>query len=636
LGKRAFLILSIAVIALACLVIYSNSFNSSFHFDDYDNIANVVAIRSLANIGQILSLTQRPLVDYTFAVNYFFNKYNVFGYHLFNLLVHILCGILVFIFIKLTLNLPGLKDRYASSWRWMAFFGALIFVCHPVKVEAVTYITARSESLASLFYLSGLVFFILSVIRPPRNRRYEILAVLSSLLGMASKQIVVTLPFTVLLYDYIFLSQMRLSSLRKRLRFHFMMFSTVLLLIFLIMKVGSGPTSGFGNPNLPTAWQYLCTEFRALIYYLKLLFLPLPANLNFDTYFPVSKTFFEPRVIISFLACAALAICGIWNLKKNPLAAFFIFWYFIILAPTSSILPIEDVMYERRLYLASLGWIMLVLLAMRNIKPRARFTILTLAVIALCAWTFQRNFAWKDELTLWQDTMKKAPLKPRNQVNFGFLWLKLGRIDRAQQHMEEALRLDPDCANAHLDLGLIYSLRGNYDGAVTKFKEVIRRWPGYAAAHSNLGTAYRKKGMLEDAEREFKIALRLVPDFGEARANLALVYAQKGNYKKAVEELKAASRMNPDIPEPHMNLGVIYQKFGQDQMAIDEFKQAIALNPYYPLAHYNLAISYVRLGLKEEAEKELETLGRLDPRLADKLRQAPVSLAGDKGAAGAK
>jgi len=652
---KPFFWMAAAVISLVSIIIYSNTFNASFHFDDFDNIVNMIAIRNVTNIIGIYNLSERPLTNYTFALNYFFGKLNVFGFHLVNIMLHVLCGILVFIFLELTFNLSSLKDKYGTASRWMSFFAALIFVAHPVKIEAVTYITARSEPLSSCFYLLSFIFFIFSLSRPRHKRFFENSAIISALVGMTARQTVGMLPVTLFLYDYLLISQMQLGQMRKRLEFHLRMFSTIIFIAFLVLTHEHPSSVGFGSPELPTPLEYLFTEFRVLLYYLKLIFLPLPGFLNFDTYFPVSKSFFQAQTFFSFLACLAIVVFAIINMKKRPLVAFFIFWYFIILLPTSSIIPIEDVMYERRLYLASLGWMILFLLALRGIKYKMRFIpapqkttpplagldecggntssgchwmgmpvgysiILGLIVFSLCIWTYQRNAVWKDELTLLEDCIKKSPLKSRTHTNLGFQYLKLGLIDKAEWHMREAIRLDPESGNANLNLGLIYMLRGHYDEAVAQFKKVLARWPDWASAHSDLGVVYRRKGMLDAAEAQFKEALRIIPKFAEAHGNLGMVYAQKAKYEEAATEFQESIQLNPDIPEPHVNLGLIYLRFQRIENAITEFKQAVALNPNYAFPQYQLGISYLEKGEITQAKKQLEILQGLDANLFRSLK----------------
>lgn len=616
---KKFFLVSFLIMSLATLLAYSNSFFCSFQFDDHDFIVNNTAIRSLFNLKQILTLNERPLTNYTLAINYALGKLDPFGYHLLNFLFHIFCSSLVMLFVYILIKINGTLGQEPLRIRWLSFFSALIFALHPTKVEAVTYITARSEILGSIFYLGSLLFFLLSFLHPKKSKSLQGVSIFSAILGMLSKPIAVTLPLTALLMDYFFISKFEYLELKKRKKFYLQLFLSALLVPVLSVAFVRKAALGFANPELPSPYIYLLTELRVFLHYFKLLLFPWPGWLNIDTYFPLSKGFFELKTFVSFLIILAIIVFAFKMRKKNVFISFFIFWFFIILIPTSSFMPIEDVLFERRLYLPSLGFIFIALWLGQKIDLKKITAFILILVVLFSFWTFQRNKAWKTQFTLWNDALKKSPHKPRTHINLGFLYLKAQDLQRAEDHFKKAIELDPNSANAHLNLGLVYLLKKDYDSALKEYELALKIRPDYPAAYSGLGTVYRKKGELEKAEKNYRKAIELEPKFAEAYANLAIVLGQKNQTQEAIELLKKSISLNPEIPEAYFNLGLLYRQIKDFTLSLNCFQKAVQLNPYYLEARFYLGISFLENRLPNRAKKEYEILLKHNFNLAYKL-----------------
>jgi len=356
---RRFNLIAFAIIAAMVLIAYSNAFNSSFHFDDNPQIVENPHIKRLTseNIMWLLG-DSRPVVSLSLMLNYQLGGLNVVGYHIFNIGCHIITGYLVYLFIVLTLNTPSLITRFGHRARRMGLFAALLFAVHPVQTEAVTYIITRSEILAALFYLATFLLFIRSV--KTEKFGYSLAAAVTALLSAGSKQWAVTLPAMLMLYDFLFLSDRKIKPVMSR----WLTYALITLSWIQIFKttplMSPGGSASFGftvhTTSGITTWTYLLTSFNVIWTYIRLLFLPISQNLDYD--YPVAHTLLEFPTLLSFLGHAAvIAAAFILYKKKNALLLpFCVAFFYITLSPTQSIVPIIDLIFEHRVYLPSVGF----------------------------------------------------------------------------------------------------------------------------------------------------------------------------------------------------------------------------------------------------------------------------------------
>jgi hypothetical protein len=356
-GHRRFHLIALLIIAVAILIAYSNTFTASFHFDDNPTIVENPYIKNLTieNIKKLLQST-RPVVNLSLLLNYQLNGLDVVGWHIFNTLFHILNAFLVYSFVFITLNLPTMQEKFGSSSKFMALFAGLLFGIHPIQTQAVTYIISRTELLAAFFYLSTINLYIMW--RLKHKKLYLAGAVLTAFLAMGSKEHAVTLPAIIFLYDYVFLSGGSLKDALSHWRSHFSIASSWLLLIYLFSAVkleGAGFNVTKENPEI-TPFTYLFTQFNVIWTYIRLMFLPINQNLDYD--YPIAKTLFEFPTILSFIGHILVITAAFYFYKKKDwaLIPFGIFWFYITLSPTSSFVPILDVIFEHRLYLPSVGF----------------------------------------------------------------------------------------------------------------------------------------------------------------------------------------------------------------------------------------------------------------------------------------
>ncbi len=577
------------LIAITALLIYSNTFSSSFHFDDVESIVKDSRIRVLSNF--LDTSGTRYIGELSFALNYYLGGLNVFGYHLVNIVIHIIDGILIWWLVNLTFKTPVMQrlpvNLQVSSL--IALAASLIFITHPIQTQAVTYIVQRFASLATLFYLLSLVLFVRWRLSSGSGYRVALylLSLFSVVLSMKTKEISFTLPFIILLYEFFFF--------RDRLRkVYFLIPYLLTLLIIPLSIIGIGSHKPLGDivgglgeaareTELISRGSYLLTQFRVIVTYIRLLFLPVNQNLDYD--YPVYHAFFIPGVFLSFLFLLFLIGVGVYLLIRSQrngngyalLISFGIFWFFITLSVESSIIPIRDVIFEHRLYLPAVGAVIAfssaVLYGFERWRGRigigkgegvsplsATVVLLLIIIVALSFATYQRNLVWRDGITLWSDVVSKSPLKARGYDGLGSAYLDHGRIDEAIKALRTALMLKPNYVNAHYNLGVAYENIGRIDEALKEYRTAVRLKPNYVNAHYNLGLAYEKLRRIDDAIEEYRTAVRLKPDFVEAHNNLGVTYAKQGRIDEAIEEFNTALRLKHDHANASYNLNLAYQE----------------------------------------------------------------------------
>jgi hypothetical protein len=373
-------LIAIGLIVGVALAAYSNTFHVPFHFDDRPNITqnpNIqIKVFTWERLEQLVKNTYKETIRvfsyFTLALNYYFGEFNVFGYHLVNLTIHIASGIFLYWFLILTFNLPTLEEKYGRISYKVALFTSLIFISHPIQTQSVTYIVQRMASMGGMFYLLSMVLYVKGRLSFNNTRFIYFGGMgLSYLLGIFSKENVIILPLFIVLYEFYFLQNFDLSSEGKRVLISF------LAGLFILGAFGFFLWGKRYIDVIIEGYQYrtftmserVLTQFRIVLYYLTLIIYPHPSRLNLDYDFPISKTILDPpTTLISILVIAGLIGYSIWTAKKRPMISFCILWYFGNLVIESSIFPLEMV-YEHRLYLPAVGpFILFGLLVVRGIE----------------------------------------------------------------------------------------------------------------------------------------------------------------------------------------------------------------------------------------------------------------------------
>jgi hypothetical protein len=354
--SKWFNLAAFGIIAALIVIAYSNTFTAAFHFDDNPSIVDNPNIKRLAwdNFVNLFSGT-RPVINLSLFLNYQLSGLNVVGWHIVNIGFHIFNSYFVYLLILRTLTLPALADRYGYRATRMALFGALLFGLHPIQTESVTYIISRTELIAAFFYLATFLLFIKGVAE--KKFSYNIGAFLTAVLAMGSKEWAVTLPATLLLYDYLFLSNSSIRTVLTRMKAHLLTVASWGVLVY-TMSTTKMSGAGFGvvGTNNITPWNYLLTSCNVIWTYIRLLFLPIDQNLDYS--YRWANTLFEFPTLLSVLGhlCVITAAFWLYRKKKWTIVPFGIAWFYITLSPTQSFVPILDVIFEHRVYLPSMGF----------------------------------------------------------------------------------------------------------------------------------------------------------------------------------------------------------------------------------------------------------------------------------------
>jgi len=654
----SFLPISWALFSLIILgfVIYSNTFRSSLVCDDPVVITQNPTIRHLNLPILWQAFNTRFVVGVTLAFNYALGKENVVGYHLFNTLVHVLNSFLVYLLVCLTFSAiggsasggktPKVSKSVSVDPRLLGFLTALLFLTHPLQTQAVTYIWQRATSLASFFYLGALVFYI-------RTRfKFSILSyalcLLFTVLGMFTKEIVFTLPLAMALYELIFLRGIPLKTIQRIL-----LWVPLLLTLLIIpwtmtqtnentlgllrpkntqlrhqenfMKSVLEMTRAVGEDKISRR-EFVLTQLKVLRTYLRLWILPIQQNVDYD--YPRARSLLEPNTLISFLLLFSLVVWGFFLLKNHPLLSFGIFWFFLTVS-VESLVAQEEFIFEHRLYLPMVGLSLFLVSAVSYLfkKNPRRLTIILLGIIACYSFlTYQRNFVWKDEFTLWDDTVRKSPYKGRAYYNRGYAYQTKGLLEQALTDYNKAIKLDPDLVDPYIDRASLYEKKGLSDLALTDLNKAIELQTYNFDAHRNRGSLYQKKGLLDLALQDFNKAIELNPTFASVYYNRAVTYQLKGLLDLALTDLNKAIKLKPDYASAYYARGAIYGRKGPVDQALLDFNKAIGLQPNFPEAYNNRAIIYERKGLFDQALancNKAQSLGfMVDPRFIDRLKKA--------------
>jgi tetratricopeptide (TPR) repeat protein len=539
------------------------------------------------------------------------------GFHLVSILLH--AGVSVVVFLLLS----RLYREYRPSTPFSylpAFIAALLFATDPIHTEAVTWISALTEVAFTFFCLLSFYLYLRS--KGGFDGDY-LLSVVSFLFAAFFKETALALPMIIVVYDYVF--RKKENHLRDYLKMYIPYIAVVA--VYLILRFHAiGAFSPLKRHMELSTYQYMINVFPLFAQYLGKLVLPL--NLNaFHVLHPIASLP-EPKGILSLIIIVAFVAFAIIVSKKNKLAFFSLFFVVIPLLPVLYIPGLgENTFAERYLYLPSFGFVMLLGLLISRVRGNSAgradgVILLSIVLIGLySAGTFYRNTVWKDDYTLFSDTVKKAPDSASVRYSLGTTLLYKGNVDEAIENFRTAEKLAPNDALAYYNLGVAYYSKGLKEESIEQLQAAVKMKPDFAKAHYNLGIAYSSEGRTDEAIEQFKTAVKLRPDYVKAYDNLGKAYYSKGLTEEAIKQLETAVKLRPDSANICYNLGVAYNSAGLTDEAIEQFETVVKLNPNFAEAHYDLATLYKKRGLEDEAMKEFRTAIRIKPNLV-RTRQA--------------
>ncbi|MBF0527352.1 MAG: tetratricopeptide repeat protein, partial [Deltaproteobacteria bacterium] len=634
LTSRFSIFLPYTLITLLAAIAYAPSFNVPFIFDDITNICDKAIIYNPGSLKDFF-FSNRPVADLVSWLNYQTAYLNVKWYHLTNLAIYLITGFIFFHILVKTIYREGLLERLGSRRDWVAVILTLLFMVLPVHTQAITYIVqGRMTGLATMFYLAGLALFMAGVERREgyRSRLYYLGSWSSLLLAMGSKEIAITAPAMILLYDLFFVSRWDLSRLARRKWVHLALFSTIGYVIWLQFHFNYGPSVGVGLKEASAAsgtisvkpFNYLISQFEIIIYYLKLLV--WPTGLRLDYYWLPAKNITEFRVWGSFLLILGAVIFAVRSSKRNRLMSFGIFWYFITLSPESSFIPLADLVFEHRVYLPSVGYIFFLagladeLLKLPAVTRRLK-VVLTSVVLILTIYsglTFSRNLMWTDPLAFWEDNVAKSSGLFRPLSNLGAIYLIQNRVEDARRTTEQAVSVKPHSI-ALSNLGLIYSRLGQPQRAKAILEQALKMNPNNAGALVNLAWEIHEQGDTRQAIELAEKAIKNEPRLTNAYVALARMWVALGSEEKAVAVLRQALHNNPKNHLIFDELGHTYKDMGLISQARENFLKAIKITPDFKEGRIALIDIYKSEGDVLSAVKEYLALLGWMPEDADVL-----------------
>jgi len=548
------------LLCAALLLVWRSSLDGDFQFDDYGTVVENRAVRSIWPLDEALLTSNRPVGLYTFALSYHVSELSTHGYHVVNLLIHVANALLLFSGIVLTLSRSTLHQRSPGRSLAIAFFAALLWGVHPLTTQAVTNIVQRYESLATLGYLAAWVGIIL-VARGVSSANVLILA--ASWVGLLTKETFATAPLVIALYDRCFLADSWKEVARKRWLAYLLMATPFVWFIPSVLR-WFDPTRhdsvGFGLKTI-TWWEYLRTQPEVILHYLRLSVWPSP--LCFDY---VWRKQHNPAVYLPLGAAVLVTLGGgIYCLKRGPLAGFLILAFFLILAPTSSFMPIADLAVEHRMYLplavVVVGLVFGSLALLEKLKgvvvhPRIVWGTLAVACAIVLSWrTGVRNRDYRDGLDLWKTVLAVRPDNPRAHYMLGAEYLWRQRLDEAYAEFQQAVASRSPVSDFYLGMGECERQFKQLEKAAASYTEAIRLKPTNARAHNGLGVVLHQQQQLAPAKAAFEKALEL--DLEEAPYNLAAVLLDMGDERGAIPHLERSIQDHPRFDRPARRLAWI-------------------------------------------------------------------------------
>lgn len=572
--RAVFLIISLAII------IYSNSLGGEFAWDDEYFVVKNIHIRSIENFpafftnpqtiafGELAKDVYRPLTAFSYSLNYFFSKLNTFGYHLTNVLFHSANGVLVF---SLVMLLTGSI--------YVAFLSAVFFVSHPVQTEVVSWISGLSSVQFLFFYLISLITYV--KYRDSKNSLFFALSVISFAFSIFSKEMAITLPVLIILFDIYFPKE---SSVRKKIAGYIPYFAIaafyLMMRSFLLKRVSQ--CAWWGDSPYST----FLTMSKVIVDYIQLLFYPV--KLCAFYFLQPSKSIAEPGVILS-IAVLALIIAGIFLMfKRAKMLSFAMAWFFITILPVSNIVPLKALMAERFLYLPAIGFCLAAAVLINMIFEKAPLlkshlrkagiVIAALIVIFYSARTIIRNEEWKDAVTISRSIIKVSPLNPWGLTSLGAAQMGKGNLEEAEKTLRKAVSISRDYASAHNALGFCYLEMERYEEAIGELEKASRLDPENVETHNSLGVAFASLKKYDAAEKEFRAAVKKDGNFVSGYLNIGALYEAKKEYDKALgeyEKILTSTKYKPDIAIAYIRIGDVYSKTQDRDAAKKYYEKAL-------------------------------------------------------------
>jgi tetratricopeptide (TPR) repeat protein len=545
--------LAAAGVLAALFVIYGPALRGPFLFDDNTQL---FALPSAHNPLAAWLRAPRPMLMLTYWMNFQASATDSFSYHVVNVLIHFIAGGLMFFILRRLMEWASIEPARRNL---LAGFGAAVFWFHPMQAEAVAYLAGRSDGLSVMLLLAAYALFLY---RRKAAVSWMDTCLLFLLFGAAtlSKEHSVVLPALFLLTDYWWNPGFSFEGVRRNWRLYApLLIGAVAGVAIFVPLLLHGANAGFGLKDL-TWYQYFFTECRALFVYPAMLLLPIGQSVDWD--FSISKNVLDHGAIFGLVALIVLAALA-WRYRREyRLASFGFFAYLLLMAPTSSIVPIKDAVAERRLYISMLGLLLVAfdILSRWKIERKTLAIACTIIALVFAGATYARAEVWSSDLALWQDTVYSTPHNWRAHFHLASAYYDAGRCDLAVNEYENSTRYGKPDYDMLVDWGLAYDCLNQPGPALEKLRQ--------AAALEKTAHVYSQIGM---------------------------IYGKQSQWAQALDALATAEKIDPNFATTYVYKGLVHLNTNQPDLAVQDYQRALALDPTYKPALQGLAQAQARL-----------------------------------------
>ena len=592
----------LGIILLISFAVYLPVFNNKLlAWDDDNYIKNNPLIYSI-NLKDIFSQyvmgNYHPLTILTLAIEYQLFGLNETGYHVINLLLHLLNVSLVFYSINLLVKKPE-----------VALVAALLFGIHPLHVESVAWAAELKDLLYTFFFLVSYIFYLKYL--PNQQKKFYVFSLLLFCFSLLSKAMAASLPVVLLLTDYFKGRKINGKTLVEKLPFF------LLSIGFGIVAVWAQKSTGATDVINFSFLQRIVFACYGFINYILQLFFPLHLSAYYP--YPIKSTESIPALYYIYpVLLAGLLIAVFYSVRFTKKYFFGVGFFAVTIFLVLQLLPVGGaVMADRYSYIPSIGIFYLAgegfsFLLNKNLKVPA-FLLLTAIAIFFSVRTYTTCAIWKDDLTLWNNVISQYQTVPLAYNNRGLVYLNEGKNDTALQDFNKAIELNPDYAKAYNNRGTLFINENKNDEALKDFDKAIELMPGSEGFHIGRGNALKNKNRFEEALMEYDKAINLRADFAEAFYSRGTLFMNQGNYSQAIAEYSKAINLNPNYIEAYLNRGNSFRDNNQIDNALKDYEKVIILNPNFVLAYFNRGTLYMNRSMYDLALKDFDKAIEFNP-----------------------
>jgi tetratricopeptide (TPR) repeat protein len=521
--------------------VYQPALHGAFLFDDAV-LPFAMPSASAPFLDWVRYSAARPVLYITYWINSRISGDDPYSFHVFNVLFHLIATALIFFIVR----------RFVE-WTWpassgtrrnlLAGFAAGIFLLHPVQTEAVAYLAGRSDSLSVMLLLGAVAVFLY---RPRKPISWPMVGVVLALFGAAvlSKQHTIALPALLLLTDYWWNPPFSWKGARGNWRLYGLMATGAAVAVSLYWQLlKNSPSAGFSLQGV-TWYQYFFTQCRALFVYISQFILPIHLDADWD--FRFSRSIFDRGAIFGLIALIALVALA-WRYRRRfPLATYGFLAYLILMAPTSSILPIADPITDRRLYLSMIGLLLIVveILGRVRVQPKTLAAACAVVLLALAGATRVHAAVWSDPVKLWQATAEKSPHKRRVRFQLAMSYYDAGQCALAIPEFETTAELEPPKYDLLIDWALAYDCANQPEQAVAKLRQAAMQ-DSTAHVYSQIGMIYAKRSRWPEAMEALDMAQKIDPSFMMTYYYRAGTHLAQNQLVEAIANYRKALQLDP-------------------------------------------------------------------------------------------